>query len=111
MSEENHNGWATRWTRSIYLHLAGDPETCRHWVGRASEAIASVRDEHGGKPSMRDRMVSKLAREIRETIHEDCMEDLEGLQRDLMASMMAEVDWSQLAREFINRSFEEGSNE
>ena len=99
MATETYEGWSNRQTWGVNLWLSNDEGCYRDIRGLAYEATTRPREER----------VSHLADEINQYV-EDLMPDLGAtLQSDLLTWALAEVDWFEIAKAWLEDASEESA--
>lgn len=92
-----YNGWSNYETWAVNLWLSNDEGSYRHWTDRTRELVA----ECGGGDTDRSAL-ARLARELKDAVHEECAIPKANLAADLMSAALGEVDWREIARSWID---------
>lgn len=91
------NGWSSYETWAVNLWLTNEEGSYHHWTGRTRELIA----EYAGEDADRSAL-ARLARELEESVHGECATPQANLAADLITAALAEVDWCEIARTWID---------
>ena len=92
-----YNGWSNYETWAVNLWLSNEEGSYRYWTGRTREVIAETADDEDGRSAL-----SRLAEELKESVHEECAIEKASLAGDLMNAVLGEVDWCEIARSLID---------
>lgn len=95
--KKTYNGWCNYETWLVHLRLTNDQGPYFHWRERAKE-IAEKNDPKEGNRSA----LSRLAEEICDVIKEECASQKTSLAADMMNAALGEVDWHEIAKEFLD---------
>lgn len=107
MSERGYNGWSNYETWCVVLWIDNEESSYRYVRLMAREAWIDSEDSDSAGLSMLtrdDRFAAILAPKLREWIEGDAPElnlNAHGLYSDLMHSAMAEVDYHEIARSYL----------
>ena len=92
-----YNGWSNHETWAVNLWISNEEGSYRYWTDRTRELIAECADEDADRSAL-----SRLAEELKESVHESCAIDKASLAADLMNAALGEVDWCEIARSMID---------
>ncbi len=92
-----YNGWSNYETWAVNLWISNEEGSYRYWTDRTRELVAECADEDANRSAL-----SRLAEELKESIHEACAIDKASLASDLMNAALGEVDWCEIARSMID---------
>lgn len=92
-----YNGWSNYETWVVNLWLSNEEGSYRYWTDRTRELIAECADEADDRSAL-----TRLARELKESVHEECATPKANLAADLMNAALGEVDWCEIARSRID---------
>ncbi len=92
-----YNGWSNYETWAVNLWLTNEEGSYRYWTDRTREVIAETADDDDDSSAL-----SRLAEELKESIHEACAIEKASLAADLMNAALGEVDWYEIARSMID---------
>lgn len=91
------NGWANYVTWLVHLSLTNEQEQYFHWRERTREIVDEQLMAENDVPSC-----WHVVHELRESVEVDCGIPNASLAADLMNAALSEVDWCEIAQEFID---------
>jgi hypothetical protein len=97
-NKTNHNGWTNYVTWSVHLWLTNEQGSYLHWKKRTREILGDQSLDDENSPTA----LARLGDEIREAVHDECSIQRANLAADLMDAALSEVDWCEIAQEFID---------
>jgi hypothetical protein len=92
-----YNGWSNYETWAVNLWISNEEGSYRFWTDRTRELVAECADEDADRSAL-----SRLAEELKESVHESCAISGASLAADLMNAALGEVDWDEIARSMID---------
>lgn len=108
MSDTKYNGWTNYETWNVNLWLENDEESYNHWRVAARAAIEQT--EHTNVDSVLDhgdRAIRLLAEVLEEEVKDgNPLTDEASLYSDILSANISQVDWSEIARHWIEEAFE-----
>lgn len=102
MSEKDYNGWANyaTWAANLWL------ENCEGSYYMVRELAEGCIQSGLSRGLDRDEVVFKCSEMIEEAVSES-LPELEGLYCELLAHMLSQIDWYQIAEHIVDDMLEE----
>jgi hypothetical protein len=100
--EKQFNGYANYETWAVALWLANDYESYQRWRSESRQELEQARRSEKFWAPARETAAISLAERLQLEIAEAAPEDIPPLYADLLRAALAEVDWYEVAIEWLD---------
>jgi len=108
MTTKTYNGWTNYETWAVALWLDNDEQSQGYWQAMAAEALKNP-GSYYHKGFTAEEMAAIALADSLKADHEEALPELSGFASDLLNAAMSEVNWHEIAKEFVAQAVEEAA--